>query len=175
MVAKGIMPSISCAGSLANFRRADRSDHIQGGDVPTPEDLLRELNEAKATLYALLAAHDAEGVAVRPASGEWSVVENVRHLLYAEEKHLQKLIPDFKWSRIGLPTAGLVRRAGAGTESTDDLAEVLAAWDAVHGKVRLDVLPAEETARALDRNLRHLRSHARAVRTLLGDASRRPA
>ena len=42
-------------------------------------------------------------LAERRPSGEWSVVENVRHLLFAERLYLGRFLPDgFTWS--GLPT-----------------------------------------------------------------------
>ena len=137
--------------------------------MSSARELWRELDAARASLYTLFAAHDSDALATRPASGEWSAVENARHLLYAEEKHLGQLLPaGFRWSTIGLPTAGRPTRSGAGTEATKDLAEVLAAWDAVHASVRLDAVTEEQAARALDRNLRHLRAHTRTIQTLLG-------
>jgi len=111
-------------------------------------------------------------LAVRPESGEWSVLENLRHLLYAEERHLlRRLTPGFTWTPLGLPTAGIVKRSGAGSASSDDLEEVLAAWDATHFRAVAALAAAPEDsvpADALNGNLRHLRAHVRTIRKLLG-------
>lgn len=74
----------------------------------------------------------------------------------------------FAWSPIGLPTGGEPRRTGAGTASTDDLEEVLAAWDAVHAAIRLDDAAPEEAERAVARNLLHMRAHVRYIERALG-------
>lgn len=134
-------------------------------------DDLREIEDARDSLYSLLRSVPRGRLTPRPDSGEWSVLENVRHLLYAEEKHLLlKLAPRSTWTPIGLPTKGIVRRGGAGSEFTDDLDEVLAAWDATHERVRAALhaaSPDGKTERALDRNLGHLRAHIRTIRRLL--------
>ena len=105
----------------------------------------------------------------RLLSGDWSVIENVRHLLYAERRHFGRLLPKgFAWDPIGLPTGGVPRRTGAGTASTDDLEEVLAAWDQVHGAIRLDAVEREQAIRAVERNLLHLRIHMRYIGRTLG-------
>ena len=96
------------------------------------EDDLRQIEDERAELYAFVRA-SAASLATRPSSDEWSVVENLRHLLYAEERHLLRVLtPGFTWTALGLPTRGIVKRNGAGSESSDDLEEVLAAWDATH-------------------------------------------
>ena len=110
--------------------------------------------------------------ALRP--GEWSVVENLRHLLYAEERHLLRVLtPGFTWTALGLPTRGIVKRNGAGSESSDDLEEVLAAWDATHQRVLAALREASAGSlsdRLAEGNLRHLRAHIRIIRRLLDES-----
>ena len=56
------------------------------------DELMAELDERRAALYQLLRARKPAALAQRPDSGEWSVVENVRHLLYAEQRHIESLL-----------------------------------------------------------------------------------
>ena len=134
------------------------------------EDDLRQIEEERTALYALVRGAAAD-VATHPDSGEWSVIENLRHLLYAEERHLlRRLTPGFTWTAIGLPTRGIVKRSGAGSESSDDLEEVLAAWDATHQRVLAAIGDAPAGSlpdRLAEGNLRHLRAHMRTIRRLL--------
>ncbi|MGE3960701.1 MAG: DinB family protein [Dehalococcoidia bacterium] len=138
------------------------------------EDDLRQIEEERAALDALVRSSTSP-LATRPVSGEWSVVENLRHLLYAEERHLlRRLTPDFTWTAIGLPTRGIVKRSGAGSASSDDFEEVLAAWDATHQRALAAIRDAPAGSlpeRLAEGNLRHLRAHIRIIRKLL-DAPR---
>jgi len=141
-----------------------------GGRIVAIEDDLRQLEEERAALYALVRG-TGKPLTARPASGDWSVIENLRHLLYAEERHLlRRLTPRFTWTPLGLPTGGIARRNGAGSASSDDLDEVLAAWDATHRR-SLDALKAAPAGSvpgdAVAGNIRHLRAHVRTIRRLL--------
>lgn len=135
----------------------------------THDDLLLPLDQARRALIGRLRAAPLDALTVRPAAGDWSVLEHVRHLLYAERRHFGRLLPKgFAWNPIGLPTGGVPRRTGAGTASTDDLEEVLAAWDEVHEAIRLDAVEREQAVRAVERNLLHLRIHVRYIDRTLG-------
>ena len=80
----------------------------------TIEDDLRQIEEERTALYALVRGATAS-LSDHPQPGEWSVIENLRHLLYAEERHLlRRLTPGFTWTPLGLPTKGIVKRSGAG-------------------------------------------------------------
>lgn len=137
------------------------------------EDFADQIEAAREALYGLLRGQDPKVLAQRPPSGEWSVVENVRHLLYAEQLHLRRLMPrDFTWSAIGLPPGGRRPHSGAGSQPTDDIEQVLAAWDAVHGLVRHDAIPADAAGQAMQRNLRHLRAHTRIIASLIDERRR---
>jgi DinB superfamily len=134
------------------------------------EELIGQIDRAHAALYARLRAQPAGRLARRPDSGEWSVVENVRHLLYAEQRHLGRvLLADFSYSGMGLRPD--VRRASqAGPEPSDDIEVVLTAWNAVHRPIRAAARRADDAVeRALDRNFRHLRSHVRVIERLLAE------
>jgi molybdenum-dependent DNA-binding transcriptional regulator ModE len=134
------------------------------------EELLDQIDEARERLYASVRARAPETLAQRPTPEAWSVVENVRHLLFAEQKHLGRLYAEgFAYSPIGLRMDGRQRSSGAGSQPTDDVEEVLAAWDVVHEEVREAVERADDAERALDRNLRHLRSHVRTIEKLLDE------
>ena len=99
--------------------------------------IMARIDDTRASLYELVRSTDAGVLAERPPSGEWSVVENVRHLLFAEQLHLGKFLPDaFEWSRVGLSGRTGRAYAGVGKDPTEDLEEVLKVWDAVHSSIR---------------------------------------
>lgn len=135
------------------------------------EALVSDLDRVRADLYALLRSKDATVLTSRPPSGEWSIIENVRHLLFAEQLHLGKFLPDgFEWSRAGLSGRTGSAYADVGTEPSDDLEEVLTAWDTVRRPIIEAVNNADERAReGLARNLKHLRRHVEVIEELLGD------
>ena len=141
----------------------------------TLEDDLRQIEDERVALYALVRTSSAT-LAAQPSSGEWSVIQNLRHLLYAEERHLlRRLASGFTWTPLGLPTKGIVKRSGAGSQSSDDLDEVLAAWDATHERVlsALRDAPAGSLPdRLAEGNLRHLRAHIRTIGKLLAKPPR---
>ncbi len=135
-------------------------------------ELLGRIDEARSGLIALLRSQDAMALAKRPPSGDWSIIENVRHLLFADQLHLGKFLPDsFEWSRVGL--SGRTGRAYAevGKDATDDLEEVLQEWNAVHRPLRRAVQGGdEEVQKKLRLNLRHLERHIDIIKTLLAES-----
>lgn len=139
--------------------------------MPDAASLWIHLDEERDALCALLRSADASALPRRPAVDGWSVIENVRHLVYAEELHFRRVLPrGSPWTPLGLPTGGRPNRRGVGTHASEDLDEVLAAWDEAHERSRIAVHGAaagEDTDRMVDRNLRHLRSHARQIRRLI--------
>jgi hypothetical protein len=142
--------------------------------MSTTAQLTDELEESRDDLIAMLQHVPAMRLRRRSTSGDWSILENVRHLLYAEELHiLRALAPGFSWTPLGLPTNGTVKRNGAGMASSDDLGEVIDAWAATHARAQAAVRDApddEATQRMLERTLRHLRVHTRTIRRLLEEA-----
>jgi len=100
------------------------------------------------------------------------VTENLRHLLFAEQAHLGRFLPGGqRLSAIGLPPSGMLgnRRIGAaGTAVPVSVAEVFEEWKEAHAATRESVQHDTEGVRkALQRNLRHLRSHIRVIERLL--------
>ena len=89
-----------------------------------PQDIanyIKEIDRERRRLRGMLRAIDGKVLGRRPASGDWSIVENVRHLLWAEQLHLGRFLPDgFEWSRLGLTKFTARRFANVGTKPTKD-------------------------------------------------------
>src|SRR5881296_714318 len=115
----------------------------RGGD---PLITLARLDEARARLINIVRSADAHALAHRPESGGWSAVENVRHLLFAEELHLGRYLPaGYTWSAVGvapdlyfLSVDETLRTVGG--NPTTNMNDVLDVWDAVHDAVRAQCL-----------------------------------
>ena len=135
-------------------------------------ELIGSIDEARAGLTAFLRSKDAQALAERPPSGQWSVIENVRQLLFAEQLHLGKFLPNgFEWNRVGLSGRTGKRYAKVGKDATDDLEEVLQAWDTVHRPIRGAVRGGdEEVQKKLRLTLKHLVRHIDTIKTLLAEA-----
>jgi hypothetical protein len=149
-----------------------------GADLDTAAGLLAQIEAEQDRLRDLLAARDPSLLARRPANGNWSVVENLRHLLFAEQLHLGRLLPEPPpFSPFGLTPDGLRDKPQlrpAGTRPSTDASEVLQAWAAAHAAIRRHLAAdTPELRRALHRHLRHLRTHLRLIERLLrGPAAR---
>lgn len=134
--------------------------------------LLAAIEAKQARLREMLAGKDSAALAQRPASGKWSALENVRHLLFAEQAHLGRFIPGgVDWSPLGLAprnSAGEKRLQALGGVEAPDVADVLAAWEAAHAAAKpfLDE-DSERVRKAMDGNLRHLRAHLKVIERLL--------
>ena len=140
-------------------------------------DLLAELDSERERIRAAIAGRDEAELAARPANGAWSVVENLRHLLFAEQAHLGRFAPQLpEFDALGLPPPGMMgnKRVGrAGTKQSQDASEVFRAWDAAHGDLRGSLTtddPRFETA--LSKHLKHLRLHAGIIERLLRAAAK---
>jgi len=113
-------------------------------------------------------------MAQRPANGQWSILENVRHLLFAEQLHLGRFVSvGQEWSPLGY-TPQSMREARKppllqGQRPVAGVAEVLAAWDTVHLATTraLAVEAATTVPAALERNLKHLRTHIRVIERII--------
>ena len=132
--------------------------------------LLAQLEAEQHRLRGLLSGKDDAALAQRPPSGKWSVMENVRHLLFAEQLHLGHLLPGGQhFSPLGLaPPINRPKFRDVGSATPSTVHEVLAAWEAAH--IRTRALVDHDTGdvrHALDRNLRHLRTHIRVIERLL--------
>ena len=130
---------------------------------------LREIDRERRRLKAMLRSTDSKVLARRPANGNWSIVENVRHLLFAEQLHLGRFLPDgFEWSPTGLTGMTAKKFADVGKTPTKDIEKVFEEWDEVHRPIRRAVESARgDIESALWRNHRHLGIHIRVIERLL--------
>jgi hypothetical protein len=143
---------------------------VAGQDVA---GLVAELDRAKRRLRALLRSKDKRALTKRPPSGEWSVLENVRHLLFAEQLHLGKFLPNgFEWSRVAFSGRTGKAYAQVGTEPTDDLEKIFREWDKIHRPIRKVVTTSRDpdVRRQLAGNLSHLEHHIDTIEKLLSKA-----
>jgi hypothetical protein len=131
---------------------------------------MADIDAERARLRRLLRAADPATLAARPPNGDWSIIENVRHLLFAERLHLGGFVPGkVEWSPLGITGMKAKKFAVVGTAERPTLDEVLAAWDAIHRATRNAMKPASrlEVEKALWRNHRHLRTHKERIERLL--------
>jgi uncharacterized damage-inducible protein DinB len=150
--------------------------------------LLSEVERARRLVYALLRSADARVLSTRPASGKWSVIENVRHLLFAEQAHLGRFLPDGSAWRLTQRGKAFAVKGGVvvfrsherqllaeydGAAPTEDLEEVLRTWDLIHRPIRRAVKATGADAQyELERNLKHLRRHVEVIEKLGARASK---
>ncbi len=145
-----------------------------------PENIhavLASIGAEQSALRGLLRAANASAITQRPPSGEWSPLENVRHLLFAEQLHFRQFHSEKPpWSPLGLAPhflAGEPPFKDVGGKATTDVEEVLRAWVDVHASTSaLASSPNEKLREALDGNLKHLQFHVGIIESLLrGDVA----
>jgi hypothetical protein len=137
-----------------------------------PLATLARIEAAQAALARLLRSATPARLAERPPSGNWSPLENVRHLIFAEQHHFAPSLPSgFRWSTVGVPPPnrrGERRLNSVGSDPATTLDEVLDAWARVHAVVRARCVEApDELAQKLDGNLNHLVVHTATIEALL--------
>jgi hypothetical protein len=99
--------------------------------------VMAHLDEVRADFYALLRATPQAHLTHHSGPNAWSALEHARHLLFAEDMYLNRwlLRNDRPWCRMGHLPPFLAEApfcAEVGTEPTEDLVAVLAAWDEIH-------------------------------------------
>lgn len=140
--------------------------------------LLERIEAEREGLGAVLGRVPPATVARRPLARAWSVLENVQHLLFAEQLHLgQSVSKDAAWSPLGFTPAtmrAMRKLPPVEGDGAPRLADVLDAWDRVHQETvqQLSDLPVESLHRALERYLRHLRAHITVIERLAQNAAR---
>lgn len=102
--------------------------------------VLQHLGEVRTGFKAFLRATEPDLLISRPAPDQWSAVENLRHLIFAEDLYLNRwlLQNDEPWCEHGiLPAflAGDARYAGVGRQPCDDVDTLLSAWEAIHARM----------------------------------------
>jgi hypothetical protein len=125
-------------------RRDPERVHLRMTDRYNPENVhlvMQRLDEFRQAFRQALLATDAALLTTRPAPGEWSVVEVVRHLLYAEDLFLNRRILGNAepWNPLGLLPDFLTNDpayAGVGSEPIEDITKLLDAWETIHTHMR---------------------------------------
>lgn len=139
------------------------------GDIPGSP--LEVFEAEQDRLRALVAGRDPAALTEPPRPGAWSVVEIVRHLLFAEQKHLGRYTPSRDLNPLGLPPHNMTpRRRGQAVEWVPslDIDEVLEAWRTEHERIRPFLDPARpEIQSTLAGTTRHLRSHTAVIERIL--------
>ncbi len=158
-------------------------------DERGPPAILAAMTDHQAELRSLLDCYEPAMLATRPAIGVWSAIENIRHLLFAEQGHLGRFVPGgLGLSPMGMLNQGLQRQKKmiatiVGTNPTTDLTTVFDEWERVHAAacVGLD-LSRPELALRIRASFRHQQTHGtlaiRAVRRVCaegGDAAHGPS
>lgn len=150
--------------------------------------LVSEVDRARRRLYALLRSADADALSKRPPSGKWSIIENVRHLIFAEQAHLGPFLPDGLAWRLTQRERAFAVDGGvvvlrvrerqlipeySGAQPKGELEGVLRAWDVLHRPIRQAVKSRDEDAQyALERHLKHLVRHVEVIEKQLPRVSK---
>jgi hypothetical protein len=116
--------------------------------------VLSHLGEVRAGFRTFLRETDPTLLSARPDPDQWSAVENLRHLIFAEDLYLNRwlLQNDQPWCKLGLRPAFVEddpRYAEVGSQPSEDLETLLAAWEAIHTRMMAFVatVSAEELHR----------------------------
>ena len=136
-------------------------------------EALKRTEDAIAALRRMLQPVELSRLHERPSSGEWSPMENVRHLIFAEQHHCAPYLKGFRWSSVGVPAPsrvpGETRLSPAGKGPNGTVDDVFDAWEKVHAVIRARCMEAPDgLVRELEGDLRHLTVHTRAIERLLG-------
>jgi hypothetical protein len=138
---------------------------------------LKRTEDAIAELRKRLRPVPRSRLDERPQSGEWSAMENVRHLIFSEQHHFSPYLKGFLWKSVGVPPrirTGERRLCPVGKDPAATVDEVFDVWVKVHDVVGArcldepDGLVRERLVRELGSDLRHLQLHARVIERLLG-------
>ena len=135
---------------------------------------LARIDDAQAALHKMLKPFDPARLRERPPSGEWSPLENVRHLIFAEQHHFKVLLEKgFRWSSVSVAPpnrTGERRLNSVGADPAAGIDEVFDAWAKVHNVVRERALPIAASGKLADGlagNLNHVNIHTRTIERLL--------
>ncbi|HVM09863.1 MAG TPA: DinB family protein [Acidimicrobiales bacterium] len=145
---------------------------------------LAAITEHQERLRAFLGAYEPRALTQRPPSGEWSAIENVRHLILAAQLHLGPFVA----GGLGFSSLGLPQGIHPDTNASTDVPAVFAEWDRVHASIhdRLDVsnprVAVEVPRRGvrvladqLPRFFRHQQAHGRLALRALSQVTGQPA
>jgi hypothetical protein len=106
----------------------------------TTRAALARIGDAQRSLHDMLRDVDPVRLRARPPSGEWSPLEHVRHLVFAEQHHFAPhLERGFRWSSAGVPPpnrTGERRLSPTGSHPATTLDDVFEGWAKIHAVVR---------------------------------------
>jgi hypothetical protein len=145
----------------------------------SPAAALAAMTEHAARLRTLLERFEPAALAARPPNGDWSAIENIRHVLYAEQHHLGRFVPGgLGLSDLGLPQGRFAAITGSNDPRTD-LRVVFDEWERVHAAACVGIdLALPGVADQLPRLWRHQQAHgrlaARSLSQVTGHAVRLP-
>jgi hypothetical protein len=139
---------------------------------------IKRTSEAIAALRERLRPVPRSRLDERPPSGEWSPMEHVRHLVFAEQHHFSPVLKGFRWKSVGVPPPskekGETRLNPIGKDPVTTVDEVFDVWVKVHevvGRRCLEEPNGGVRERLLGRgllgDLMHLNLHAREIERLL--------
>jgi len=134
--------------------------------------LLEAIEAEHLRLRALLSGHDSGTLAARPPNGKWSVMGNLRHLVFAERMHLGQFIPRGHPLSLSEMAADEYRELRnlrmVAVDEPVRIDDVLGSLESFHLAAREFVVQdTEKVLWGLDVNLRHLRSHIAVIERLL--------
>jgi len=114
-----------------------------------------EACEVRAGFAVFLRAAEPDLLTARPIPTQWSAVENLRHLIFAEDLYLNRwlLQNNEPWCKLGLLPAFLAddsHYADVGSQPCEDIETLLAAWEAIH--TRMMAFVARVTTEELQRD-----------------------
>ena len=106
-------------------------------DVKSVLRVMRRLEQVRGEFRETLRSTPADILVTRPSADQWSAIENVRHLVFAEDLYLNRWILQNQepWNGLGFLPAFLADDPGysdVGSQVSEDLKAVLAAWDHIH-------------------------------------------
>jgi uncharacterized damage-inducible protein DinB len=137
--------------ALVNEETLKRFDAIDKHDLPSLRQGIKLLEEQRERLREKLAESDLAILKNRPAADEWSVLENVRHLLLAEDLYINRWIlrNDTPWCPYGLPPDFLIDRydfTGNAPIESNEIEVLFSSWDSIHAvtKAFLDKATADD-------------------------------
>jgi len=121
-------------------RRDPERVRLRMADPYAPESVqtvMKRLDEVRGEFCDTLRSEGPGLLVTRSSPEQWSVIEIVRHLVFAEDLYLNRWIlrNDEPWAKLGLLPAFLAddpKYSEVGSEPTEDLETVLAAWETLH-------------------------------------------
>ncbi|MBN1935423.1 MAG: DinB family protein [Anaerolineae bacterium] len=110
-------------------------------DPSSVREVMARLEDLRARFRQTLYSVEPARLTARPKPEKWSAIENVRHLVFAEDMYLNRwlLRNDRPWTKLGLLPSFLADNpafAEVSRQPSGNLEEILAAWDEIHAGMR---------------------------------------